>query len=286
MDLIALSIALVMLVAGLIAGHWLARRPHAAALAAAAAVHDATAAAHQAALAEAAALRDADVMHRLKLSEIASARDHAQARSAELAGVEAVKSELAIRLAAVEAERGERDRAHAAEVARTGETFAKLAQQALDAAHAKLAEANEAALVRHREAAGAGLEVNRAALAELIAPMRETLAKYEVKLDEVEKARTESYGGLKEQLLAVTSGQQRVSDEASKLVSALRSSGKTSGSWGEQQLRKRPRNGGSPGGDRFRAAGQCRRRRRQPASGRDHQPARRTPVDHRFEVLA
>ena len=67
--------------------------------------------------------------------------------------------------------------------------------------------------------------------------MRETLAKYEVQLDAVEKARTESYGGLKEQLLAVTSGQQRVSDEASKLVSALRSSGKTSGSWGEQQLR-------------------------------------------------
>ena len=228
---------MLMLVAGLLAGHWLTRRPHGAAMAAAAAAHEATVAAHQAALAEAAALRDADVMHRLKHSEIAGARDHAQARLAELAGVEAAKSELAIKLAAVEAERTERDRAHAAEVARTAATFAALAGQALDAAHLKLAEANEAALVRHREAAGAGLETNRAALAELIAPMRDTLAKYEVKLDEVEKARTESYGGLKEQLLAVTTGQQRVSDEASKLVSALRSSGKTSGSWGEQQLK-------------------------------------------------
>ena len=237
MELISLSIAVAMLITGLVAGYWLARRPHGAALAAAAAAHAAAVVAQQAALAEVAALTDANVLHRLKHSETVSARDYAHMRLAELAGVEAARSALAIRLAAVEAERSERDRSHTAEVARTAETFAALAGQALDAAHLKLAEANEAALTRHREAAGAGLETNRAALAELIAPMRETLAKYEVKLDEVEKARTESYGQLNQLLDQVAKGQDRVSSTTQKLENVLRSSGKAAGRWGEEQCR-------------------------------------------------
>ena len=237
MEPISLAIAVAMLITGLVAGYWLARRPHGAALAAAAAAYAAAVVAQQAALAEVAALTDANVLHRLKHSETVSARDYAHMRLAELAGVEAARSALAIRLAAVEAERSERDRSHTAEVARTAETFAALAGQALDAAHLKLAEANEAALTRHREAAGAGLETNRAALAELIAPMRETLAKYEVKLDEVEKARTESYGQLNQLLDQVAKGQDRVSSTTQKLENVLRSSGKAAGRWGEEQCR-------------------------------------------------
>lgn len=160
-----------------------------------------------------------------------------QSRVGELAAAEAERNGLAAELAALRAAQEERDRGHAAELARLQETFAGLAGKALEAAQAKLAENANDLLTRHREAAGQTLEANRNQLAELIAPVRETLVKYESRLGEVEKARTEAYGGLKEQLAAVATGQRLVSEEAAKLVSALRSSGKTSGSWGEQQLR-------------------------------------------------
>jgi DNA recombination protein RmuC len=157
-------------------------------------------------------------------------------RNEELSRAETERERLSAELSAIRAAQDERDRAHAAELARLTETFGALAGKALETAQAKLTESAEALMSRQREAAGAGLEANRNQLAELIAPVRDTLAKYETRLGEVEAARTEAYGGLKEQLAAVMLGQRQVSDEASKLVSALRSSSKTSGSWGEQQL--------------------------------------------------
>ncbi|MCA3256092.1 MAG: DNA recombination protein RmuC [Alphaproteobacteria bacterium] len=88
-----------------------------------------------------------------------------------------------------------------------------------------------------REKADAGLQKNKAEMAELIAPMRDTLSRYEEQIKAIEVARAEAYGQLKSQIETVAQGQLAVRDEAAKLVSALRSSGKTAGSWGEQQLR-------------------------------------------------
>jgi DNA recombination protein RmuC len=158
-------------------------------------------------------------------------------RNAELREAEAEREALTAELRALQAQQAERDRAHAAEVARTVETFQALAGKALEGAQAKLAESAEALMVRQREAAGAGLEANRNQLAELIAPVKDTLVKYETRLGEVEAARTEAYGSLKEQLASVVLGQERVSGAAAKLETALRSSGKVAGRWGEEQCR-------------------------------------------------
>ena len=159
------------------------------------------------------------------------------ARNAELASAEREREQLTAELRALQAQQAERDRAHAAEVARTVETFQALAAKALEGAQTKLAESAEQLMVRQREAAGAGLEANRNQLAELIAPVKETLTKYEIRLGEVEAARTEAYGSLKEQLASVVLGQERVSGAAAKLETALRSSGKVAGRWGEEQCR-------------------------------------------------
>ena len=159
------------------------------------------------------------------------------ARNGELADAERAREALTGELRAIKAEQAERNRAHAAEVARTVETFQALAAKALDGAQAKLAESAEALMVRQREAAGAGLEANRNQLAELIAPVKDSLGKYELRLGEVEAARTEAYGSLKEQLATVALGQDRVSGAAAKLETALRSSGKVAGRWGEEQCR-------------------------------------------------
>jgi DNA recombination protein RmuC len=158
-------------------------------------------------------------------------------RNAELRDAEAEREQLAGELSALRATQAERDAAFAAEVARTTERFEALASKALDGAQAKLAEAAEGLMTRQREAAGAGLEANRNQLAELIAPMGETLKKYETRLGEVEAARTEAYGSLKEQLANVVLGQEKVSGAAAKLETALRSSGKVAGRWGEEQCR-------------------------------------------------
>jgi DNA recombination protein RmuC len=158
-------------------------------------------------------------------------------RNTELRDAETERERLAGELRALKATQVERDAAFAAEVQRTTERFEALAGKALEGAQAKLAEAAEGLMTRHREAAGAGLEANRNQLAELIGPMGETLKKYETRLGEVEAARTEAYGGLKAQLANVVLGQEKVSGAAAKLETALRSSGKVAGRWGEEQCR-------------------------------------------------
>lgn len=158
-------------------------------------------------------------------------------RNDELRDAEAERETLTAELSAIRAQQAERDRAHAADVARTVETFQALATKALEGAQARLAESAEQLMTRQREAAGAGLEANRNQLAELIAPVKESLSKYETRLGEVEAARTEAYGSLKEQLATVVLGQERVSGAAAKLETALRSSGKVAGRWGEEQCR-------------------------------------------------
>lgn len=155
----------------------------------------------------------------------------------ELREAEAQREALAGELQALKATLAEREAAFLAEVARTTERFEALAGKALAGAQARLAESAEALMTRQREMAGAGLEANRNQLAELIAPVRDTLVKYEARLGEVEAARTEAYGGLKAQLEAVVLGQEKVSGAAAKLETALRSSGKVAGRWGEEQCR-------------------------------------------------
>ena len=158
-------------------------------------------------------------------------------RQAELLAGDAERERLAGLVAAHIAERDERDRAHAADIARTNERFGILAAQALEGAQAKLLESADGLLARHREAAGVGLAENRAQLSELIAPMRETLGKYEAQLGEIEKVRAESYGQLTQLLDSVAKGQDRVSGATAKLETVLRSSGKAAGRWGEEQCR-------------------------------------------------
>ena len=160
-----------------------------------------------------------------------------QDRLSELSGAEAQRETLATHVAALTAGQAERDRAHAADLARTAEQFEALAAKALDGAQAKMAETAEALLTRHRDAAGVGLEANRVQLAELIAPMRDTLGKYEQHLGAIEKVRSEGYHQLTQLLDQVAKGQDRVSGATAKLETVLRSSGKAAGRWGEEQCR-------------------------------------------------
>jgi DNA recombination protein RmuC len=132
----------------------------------------------------------------------------------------------------------ERDRQHGEQLAALETRFAGLAQRVLDNSQSAFVARAEETLKRHREAAAEGLAQNRVALGELIAPMRETLDKYEKKLGEIEAARQTAYGAIANAIADVRAGQERVQGEAAKLVSALRNAPKARGRWGEHQLRR------------------------------------------------
>lgn len=72
---------------------------------------------------------------------------------------------------------------------------------------------------------------------EALAPVKETLTRYEGEMKKIETARVEAYGSIKEAVEGVRAGQEQVRTEAARLVGALRASPKTRGRWGEQQLR-------------------------------------------------
>jgi DNA recombination protein RmuC len=74
-------------------------------------------------------------------------------------------------------------------------------------------------------------------LKELLAPVETTLKRYEEGLQRVEKERVDHYAGLKAVVDQVREGQGQVRDEARRLVTALTSSPKQRGRWGEQSLR-------------------------------------------------
>lgn len=80
-------------------------------------------------------------------------------------------------------------------------------------------------------------EKSEAQLKALLQPVEATLKRYEEGLSKVEKERVDSYAGLREQVELVRSGQTQVREETAKLVNALRSSPKARGKWGEQSLK-------------------------------------------------
>jgi DNA recombination protein RmuC len=87
--------------------------------------------------------------------------------------------------------------------------------------------------LRARDAAGE----RQASFAELVAPVRDTLARLDGRLLELERARVDAYASLREQVRALADGQGQLRGETANLVKALRAPA-VRGRWGELQLRR------------------------------------------------
>jgi len=72
---------------------------------------------------------------------------------------------------------------------------------------------------------------------ERLRPIQDLLKTYEARLREIEKARTDAYGGLKNHLDALAQAHQTLQKEAHQLTTALRSP-TVRGRWGEMTLRR------------------------------------------------
>jgi DNA recombination protein RmuC len=88
-----------------------------------------------------------------------------------------------------------------------------------------------------RSTAAGDLEQRRQAVEQLVAPIRESLQRFDGKVHELERARTEAYGSLTAQVRALAEGQRELRHETSSLVTALRAPA-VRGRWGEMQLRR------------------------------------------------
>ena len=167
-----------------------------------------------------------------------SARDE-RVREVEKLGEEVRALRLAAeKLARLESQHEEREKAFAAREADIDKRFAVLADKALKGSTDEFLKRADETLKLHREAAGQGLEKNKGELEKLIAPMRDTLKTYQDRLKEIEEKRANAYGAITTAIADVKLGQEGVREEARRIVGALRNAPKARGRWGEQQLRR------------------------------------------------
>ncbi|MBA9003783.1 MULTISPECIES: DNA recombination protein RmuC [Thermomonospora] len=115
--------------------------------------------------------------------------------------------------------------------------FERLSAQALDASNRRFLELADARLKAAGAEAAGELERRRQAVEHLVAPLRETLAKVEEQLREVETGRRESHAMLAKQVEFVRRSSEELRAETQALVRALQRPD-ARGRWGELQLRR------------------------------------------------
>jgi DNA recombination protein RmuC len=206
MDAATLLLLLVALIVGAVAGSSVSRRGAATGLRALAAERDTARRAHEAAH-ERASLAEADV------NGLRTALDY-EKRSAsdKVALVERSRASLA-------------------------ESFRALSAEALEGASRQFLDLAEVRLKEVGAQSAGDLEARRAAVAGLVGPLKDTLGQVESRLRELEKARTEAYASLAEQVRAAREASEALRGETASLVTALRRP-QARGAWGEMQLRR------------------------------------------------
>ena len=114
--------------------------------------------------------------------------------------------------------------------------FAVLASEALGKNSENFLQLVSERFDKHKLTADKDLDERRKAIETLVKPIGDSLAKFEHKVGEIEKAREGAYGAIAEQVKSLAEGQTGLRSETSRLVQALRQP-KTRGRWGEYQLR-------------------------------------------------
>jgi DNA recombination protein RmuC len=116
------------------------------------------------------------------------------------------------------------------------DSFAALSRDALDRNNRAFIDLAQTKLGEFQQSARVELDGRHKAIADLVQPLKESLARVDGKLQDVEKERAGSNAKLDEQLRALAQTQQSLQVETNKLVRALRSPNQR-GRWGEVQLR-------------------------------------------------
>jgi DNA recombination protein RmuC len=117
------------------------------------------------------------------------------------------------------------------------DAFKALAAEALKSNNQSFLQLAKATMETFQEAAKGDLEKRQQAIGELVKPVRESLDKVDVKINELEKARAGAYEGLTAQVKSLRETQLQLQSETGNLVKALRAP-QVRGRWGEIQLKR------------------------------------------------
>lgn len=144
---------------------------------------------------------------------------------------------LKVERAKLEAKLEEEQKANEEATQRLRDTFKALAADALQSNNESFLKLARERLETLQTEARGDLDLRKQAVEELVRPLKESLAKYEQQIHAMELTRKEAYGGLRERLTEVAETQQRLQDETSRLVRALRTPD-VKGRWGEITLKR------------------------------------------------
>ncbi len=115
--------------------------------------------------------------------------------------------------------------------------FKALAADALKSNNSSFLQIAQETLRRFQSEAKGELEAKQKAVADLVAPVRESLSKVDAQIQQMEKERMDAYGGLRQQVESLITSQKELQSETGNLVRALRTPN-VRGRWGEIQLRR------------------------------------------------
>lgn len=177
-------------------------------------------------------------------ARVADLQREAAEREKALAELRRTKGEGDSRVAALEMQISEEREQAAEKLAllddaqkKLTDAFHALSAQALQKNNAAFLELAQAKLGQFQEKATGDLAQKQQAIAELLAPVRESLARVDTQMNEIEKTRAGAYEGLIAQVKSLGETQQQLRGETGRLASVLRSTG-ARGRWGEIQLRR------------------------------------------------
>jgi len=117
------------------------------------------------------------------------------------------------------------------------DAFKALSSEALKSNNQSFLALAGAAMEKFQEGARGDLQRRQQAIDEVLKPVKESLAKVDTKLHDLEKVRVAAYSGLREQIKSLSTTQSQLQTETAKLVTALRAP-VVRGRWGEIQLRR------------------------------------------------
>lgn len=115
--------------------------------------------------------------------------------------------------------------------------FKALAADALKSNNSSFLQIAQETLKRFQQEAKGDLEMRQKAVADMVAPVHESLNKVDAQIQQMEIARGEAYGDLKAQVQSLVTTQKELQSETGNLVRALRTPN-VRGRWGEIQLRR------------------------------------------------
>ena len=117
------------------------------------------------------------------------------------------------------------------------EAFQALASDALRSNNQSFLQLAKASLEKFQSEAKGDLDARQKAVETLVTPIKESLDKVDVQIQQMEKERSQAYGTLSEQVQSLIGTQKALEAETGNLVKALRTPA-VRGRWGEIQLQR------------------------------------------------